>query len=100
MKEAAELFKILSADRRIEIIELLKESDMNVNALADSLGVTQSAISQHLRVLKAAGLVKDERKGYWIRYSLNRQALEKCRQRLNRVCTCGCLQKGKKSKKK
>lgn len=96
MKEAAELFKILSADRRIEIIELLKESDMNVNALADSLGVTQSAISQHLRVLKAAGLVKDERKGYWIRYSLNRQALEKCRQRLNRVCTCGCLQKGKK----
>lgn len=96
MKEAAELFKILSADRRIEIIELLKESDMNVNALADSLGVTQSAISQHLRVLKAAGLVKDERKGYWIRYSLNRQALEKCRQRLNRVCTCGCLQKSKK----
>ena len=96
MKEAAELFKILSADKRIEIIELLKKSDMNVNTLADSLGVTQSAVSQHLRVLKAAGLVKDERKGYWIHYSLNRQALEKCRQRLNRICTCGCLQKGRK----
>ena len=100
MKEAAELFKILSADRRIEIIELLKENDMNVNTLADTLGVTQSAISQHLRVLKAAGLVKDERKGYWIYYSLNRQALEKCRQRLNKICTCGCLQKVGKGKKK
>ena len=100
MKEAAELFKILSADKRIEIIELLKGSDMNVNTLADSLGVTQSAVSQHLRILKAAGLVKDERKGYWIHYSLNRAALEKCRQRLNRICTCGCLRKVRRCEKK
>lgn len=91
MKEAAELFKVLSVDKRIEIIELLKKEPMSVNALADALGITQSAVSQHLRVLKGAGLVKDERQGYWVYYSLNRDALEKCRQRLNRVCTCGCL---------
>ena len=90
MKETAELFKVLSVDRRIEIIELLKKEAMSVNALAEALGVTQSAVSQHLRVLKAAGLVRDERQGYWIYYSLNREALEKARQRLNRVCTCGC----------
>ncbi len=94
MKEA-ELFKILSVDKRIEIIELLKKDTMNVNALARRIGVSQSAVSQHLRVLKAAGLVKDEREGYWIHYSLNRQALEKCRQRLNRICTCGCLEENK-----
>ena len=70
MKESADLFKILSVDKRIEIIELLKKEPMNVNSLADNLGVTQSAVSQHLRVLKAAGLVKDERRGYWIHYSL------------------------------
>ena len=35
----------------------------------------------------------DERRGYWIHYSLNRSALEKARQRLNRICTCGCLPK-------
>lgn len=91
MKETADLFKILSVDKRIEIIELLKKEPMSVNALADALGITQSAVSQHLRVLKGAGLVKDERQGYWIYYSLNRDALEKCRQRLNRICTCGCL---------
>ena len=100
MKETAELFKLLSVDKRIEIIEHLKKHDMNVNALAKSLGITQSAISQHLRVLKAAGFVKDERKGYWIHYSLNRQTLEKCRQRLNRICTCGCLLKTNRTKKK
>ena len=93
MKEAAELFKLLSVDTRIEIIEHLKGGAMTVNALAEALGVTQSAVSQHLRVLRSAGLVENERKGYWIHYSLNREALERCRERLNRVCTCGCLGK-------
>src|SRR3972149_11910518 len=91
MKEAAELFKILSVDKRIEIVELLKKEARSVNAMAEALGITQSAVSQHLRVLKAAGLVKDKRQGYWIYYSLNKDVLEKCRQRLNRICTCRCL---------
>ena len=91
MKEAADLVKILSVDKRIEIIELLKKEPMSVSALAEVLGITQSAVSQHLRVLKGAGFVKDERQGYWIYYSLNKDTLEKCRQRLNRICTCGCI---------
>lgn len=91
MKSAAELFKIFCVDKRIGIIELLKNGSMNVNSLADVLKISPSAVSQHLRVLKSAGLVEDERKGYWIHYSLNRSALEKARQRLNRICTCGCL---------
>lgn len=97
MKEAAELFKILSVDRRIEIIELLKREAMSVKALAEVLGVTQSAVSQHLRVLKSVSLVSDERRGYWIYYSLDREVLEMCRQRLNRICTCGCIE-GKENK--
>lgn len=96
MKDAAELFKILSVDRRIEIIEHLKNGSMNVNSLAEILKVSSSAISQHLRVLKSAGLVSDERKGYFIHYSLNRNALERTRQRLNRICTCGCLSRMRK----
>ncbi len=100
MKKTADLFKILSVDRRIEIIELLKKQSMNVNALAKSIGITQSAVSQHLRVLKASGLVKDEREGYWVHYSLDRKALEKCRQQLNRTCTCGCLPESINIKKK
>ncbi|MBI5195606.1 MAG: winged helix-turn-helix transcriptional regulator [Nitrospirae bacterium] len=91
MKGSAELFKLLSVDKRIEIIELLKKEPISVNALANALGITQSAVSQHLRVLRSAGFVKNERQGYWIYYSLNRDTLEKCRERLNRICTCGCL---------
>lgn len=92
MKKSSELFKVLSVDKRIEIIELLKKRRMSVNAMAEALGISQSAVSQHLRVLKAAGLVNDERQGYWIYYSIDQEALEECRQRLNRICTCGCLE--------
>lgn len=92
MKQAAELFKILSVDKRIEIIERLKCGPTTVNALAEMLGITSSAVSQHLRVLKAAGLVTNEREGYFVRYSLNEVTLEACRMRLNRVCTCGCIE--------
>ncbi|VAX15018.1 hypothetical protein MNBD_NITROSPINAE04-2498 [hydrothermal vent metagenome] len=99
MKKAAELFKILSVDKRIEIIELLKGGERSVNDLADILGVTQPAVSQHLRVLKAAGLVEDERNGYRIFYSLNQKTLETCRKRLNRICDCGCLGNQKKLSK-
>ena len=90
MKDDAELFKVLSVDKRIEIIELLKNESMYVNAIAEKLGITPSAASQHLRVLKNFNLVNDERQGYNITYSLDRDTLEKCRQRLNRICTCGC----------
>jgi len=100
MKAAAEFFKLLSVDKRIDIIELLKNEAMSVNAIADALGVTQSAVSQHLRVLKSAGLVKDERQGYWIFYTLNKEALEECRKTLNRICTCGCTGAVENVKKK
>ncbi|MDP2939468.1 MAG: metalloregulator ArsR/SmtB family transcription factor [Candidatus Omnitrophota bacterium] len=93
MKNVAGLFKIFCVDKRIKIIELLKNSSMNVNALADALKISPSAVSQHLRILKSAGLVKDERSGYWIHYSLNKSVLEKARKMLNKICSCGCLLK-------
>jgi DNA-binding transcriptional ArsR family regulator len=90
MRGSAGLFKVLSADTRIGIIELLKEGPKTVNAIAELLGISQSAVSQHLRILKAVGLVSDERQGYWINYSLNEDKLGEWREQLNQVCTCGC----------
>lgn len=100
MKSAAELFKILSVDKRIEIIELLKCGPETVTALAEKLKVTPSAMSQHLRVLKDSGLIMNERQGYFIQYSLDESALEEIRNRLNRICTCGCQAKAVKKTSK
>ncbi len=89
--EPAEIFKVLSVDTRVNIIELLKENGaLGVKEIAEKLGLSQPAISQHLKILKQAGLVRSERKGYWIPYSINEEAMDNCRKLLNKVCTCGC----------
>ena len=82
--EQASIFSALADPTRLRLIKLLrKQRDPDalcVNALAGLLGVTQSAISQHLRVLKSIGLVKGERKGMVIHYFINRDVLDQYRQ--------------------
>jgi DNA-binding transcriptional ArsR family regulator len=46
------------------------------------VGVTQSAVSQHLRVLRQAGLVRGERRGHFVHYSLDQDRLEQYKTRL------------------
>jgi len=88
--EPCELLKALAVETRIRIVNLLKsKGSLGTNSIAELLGVTPAAISQHLRVLKQAGLVRSERKGYWIPHSLNEEGMERCRRVLNDVCTCG-----------
>jgi ArsR family transcriptional regulator, arsenate/arsenite/antimonite-responsive transcriptional repressor len=79
----AAIFAALADPTRLKLVKILcRQSEPNalcVNALAALLGVTQSAVSQHLRVLKAMGLVKGERRGCRIHYFVNRDALERYR---------------------
>jgi ArsR family transcriptional regulator, arsenate/arsenite/antimonite-responsive transcriptional repressor len=94
--EPAEIFKVLSVETRVKIIELLKANGpLGVKEISRRLGITSPAVSQHLKILKQAGLVRSERQGYWIPYSINEEAMDGCREILNEVCTCGCQGTGK-----
>jgi DNA-binding transcriptional ArsR family regulator len=87
----SEVFRILGVDTRLKIIELLKSrGPLGVTAIADELDVTPSAISQHLRVLRQAGLVDRERRGYWVPYWIDEEGLGSCCGMLLDVCTCDC----------
>lgn len=81
--EQSAVFSALADPTRLKLVKLLqrqREPDaLCVNALACLLGVTQSAVSQHLRVLRSIGLVRGERRGYHIHYFVNRSTLERCR---------------------
>ena len=83
IEEQVAIFGALSDSTRLKLVRLLCRQRgpdaLCVNALASLLGVTQSAVSQHLRVLKAIGLVKGERRGYHIHYFVNRDMLERYR---------------------
>jgi DNA-binding transcriptional ArsR family regulator len=94
--EPAEIFKVLSVETRVKIIELLKANGaLGVKEISNKLGITPPAVSQHLKILKQAGLVRSERQGYWIPYSINEEAMASCREIMNEVCTCGCQGTGK-----
>jgi len=89
IEELAEIFKALSDPTRLRLVKLLSEClpgeckvALCVNALAHKVGVTQSAVSQHLRVLRQAGLVRGERRGYFVHYSLDQERLEQYKARL------------------
>jgi len=87
----SEIFKVLAVETRVKIIDLLKsEGPLGTKYISEKLGITPAAVSQHLRLLRQAGLVRNERKGYWIPYSIDEKALENCREVLTKVCTCGC----------
>lgn len=94
--EPSEMFKALAVKTRIKIIELLKsKGPLGAKNIAELFGITPAAISQHLKILRQAGFVRSERKGYWIPYSIDEEALENCRHVMNEVCTCGCRGTGK-----
>jgi DNA-binding transcriptional ArsR family regulator len=84
IEQLANTFKALSDPTRMRLIKLLHDSggSLCVNALAHRLGVSQSAVSQHLRVLRQVGLVQGERAGYFVHYSLAEDALEEHKARL------------------
>lgn len=85
IEQAAEIFKALSDPTRLKLVRLLNDCPpgicqggaLCVNALAHQLGVSQSAVSQHLRVLKQAGLVRGSRNGTFKHYSLDPDGLAK-----------------------
>lgn len=69
--DLAELFKVFGDTTRVRILYALFESERCVNDIAQCLGMTPSAVSHQLRLLKACKLVKFRREGKAIYYSLD-----------------------------
>ncbi|BCU81700.1 transcriptional regulator [Polycladomyces abyssicola] len=67
----AECHKALGDPTRLKILALLKEEELCVCELVEILKMSQPAVSQHMRRLKNAGLVKERRQGQWVFYSLD-----------------------------
>lgn len=68
--DASETFAAIASPVRRQILDLLAEGDTPVNTLADSFAMSRPAISQHLRILLAAGLVSPNKQGRENHYRL------------------------------
>ncbi|MGA3292054.1 MAG: metalloregulator ArsR/SmtB family transcription factor [Candidatus Microgenomates bacterium] len=69
-EKSADLFKILSNAKRLEVLNLIKDKEVTVNDLSKILGTRKSNTSQHLAYLRYTGLVKTRRQGKNVFYKL------------------------------
>lgn len=75
-KELSKVFKALGEPTRLRIIKMLSVQGMCVCELSETLNMLQPRVSQHLKVLKEAGLLQEQKEGYWVCYSLNREIID------------------------
>ena len=69
-EEIAKLLKAMGHPVRVLILQIIRKSQCNVTSLEKALKISQSSVSQHLRILRQAGLIKPMRQGKDICYSL------------------------------
>lgn len=72
MKNLVNFFKAMGEDTRVKILTMLLKEEMCICELIDELGLSQSAVSHHMKILKQADLVNDRRDGKWTFYSINK----------------------------
>ena len=75
-RKVTKVFRALSVETRVRIVQLLKQRALCVEALAKRLNVTPPAVSQHLRVLRDADLVIADKRGYYVHYQINEKTLD------------------------
>jgi ArsR family transcriptional regulator len=74
--EFVKIFKAFSDESRFKLLNLLLTHDLCVGALAHHLNISEAAVSQHLKQLREAGLVKGEKRGYWTHYTVDKVKLK------------------------
>lgn len=77
-----EILKALSDETRLTLIHLLIKHDYCVGALASRLKLSESAVSQHLKILRNAELVRGDKRGYYTHYGVNREVLREAADQL------------------
>jgi len=73
MDQAALILKLLGDQTRLTMVKILDHHDCCVCEFVEIFKASQPSISQHLRKLRDLGLVKEERRGQWIFYSINKK---------------------------
>lgn len=75
--ETTAVLKAAADETRLKILKMLLQHNYCVRALSRNLGLSEAAVSQHLKVLREADLLIGEKKGYFMHYDVNRETLHK-----------------------
>ena len=76
-EERAQVFKAFCDERRLQILELLRSGEKCACILIDKLGMPQSSLSYHMRILCDSGIVTGREEGKWTYYQISPQGSER-----------------------
>ena len=76
MNEKVKVFKAIGDETRLKILILLSSKNVCAKGIAKHLGISEAAVSQHIKTLKEANLVIAYKEGYYVMYELNKEVLE------------------------
>ncbi len=82
-RKLADLFKVLSSPSRVKMLELIKNRSLCVSILAKELHMSPAAVSQHLRILRSADLVRGEKRGNYVHYIADNEKLKKWQKKIH-----------------
>jgi ArsR family transcriptional regulator, arsenate/arsenite/antimonite-responsive transcriptional repressor len=71
MEELAKILKAIGDRNRFRIVKMLEKKPLCVCEIKKVLGLAQSSVSKHLKILKGSGLISDEQDGFWTNYCLS-----------------------------
>lgn len=83
--EITKFFKAFADEKRLTILNLLKEGEKCACVLLQKIGTTQSVLSYHMKILMDAGLVIGRSEGKWVYYSIDTEALGKVQQTFQKL---------------
>ena len=82
MEDNTKIFKALSDINRLRILKALQTKSLCVCEIKELLGLANSTVSQHLKVLKESGFILEEKEGKWVNYMINQRPED---QRINSI---------------
>lgn len=83
MNEKVKVFKAIGDETRLKILLLLSSKNICAKGIAKHLGISEAAVSQHIKVLKEVNLIIAYKNGYYVMYELNKGVLEEAKSFIN-----------------
>ena len=84
-EEEAKVFKAFCDERRLRILELLQSGEKCACILIEEMGMPQSSLSYHMKILCDSGVVIGRKEGKWMYYSLSEEGLDRVMETLKEI---------------
>ncbi|MEG2786217.1 MAG: metalloregulator ArsR/SmtB family transcription factor [Romboutsia sp.] len=78
MNKLTKIFKALSDETRLKVLLLVSKRDICQKGISRYLGITDSSVSQHIKVLKEADIITGYKEGYYVFYHINENIFDEC----------------------